>query len=57
MMHQILAAGNFGITDPVASGRLATWWKAVQDHAVCGPVIKEHGTAFGGFLKMMAGRK
>ena len=57
MMHQVLAAGNFGIADPVASGRLATWWKAVQDHDICGPVIKEHSTAFGGFLKMMAGRK
>ena len=57
MLHQMLAAGGFAITDPVGSGRLATWWKAVQDHAVCGPVIKEHGTAFGGFLKMMTGRK
>lgn len=57
MLHAMLAAGNFTIADPVGSGRLATWWKAVQDHAVSGPVIREHGTAFGGFLKMMTGRK
>lgn len=57
MLHAMLAAGNFTIADPVGSGRLATWWKAVQGHAVCGPVINEHGTAFGGFLKMMTGRK
>ncbi|MCL4779415.1 MAG: glutathione S-transferase family protein [Gammaproteobacteria bacterium] len=57
MLHAMLAAGNFTIADPVGSGRLATWWKAVQDDAVCGPVIREHGTAFGGFLKMMTGRK
>ncbi|MCL4792153.1 MAG: glutathione S-transferase family protein [Gammaproteobacteria bacterium] len=55
VIHQVVAAGNFGIADPVASGRLATWWKAVQGHEICASVIKEHSTAFGGFLKMMAG--
>ena len=57
MMHQVLAAGNFGIADPVGSGRLATWWKAVQGHAVCAAVINDHHPAFGGFIKMMAGKK
>jgi glutathione S-transferase len=57
MTHQVLAAGNFGIADPVGSGRLAIWWKAVQGHAVCAAVINDHNTAFGGFIKMMAGRK
>ena len=57
MMHQVLAAGNFGIADPVSSGRLATWWKAVQDNEICASVISEHHTAFGGFIKMMTARK
>jgi glutathione S-transferase len=57
MMHQVLTAGNFGIADPVSSGRLATWWKAVQADEICAAVISEHSTAFGSFLKMMAGRK
>lgn len=57
MTHQVLDAGEFGIADPVGSGRLATWWSAVQGHAVCAAVLDQHRTAFGGFLKMMAGHK
>jgi glutathione S-transferase len=57
MLHTILAAGNYSIPDPVASGRLATWFKAVQDHPECGPVLKAHGEAFGGFMKAMASRR
>ena len=34
MMRVILSTGNFGITDPTASGRLATWWKAVDCSAI-----------------------
>jgi glutathione S-transferase len=54
MMKKILAAGNFGITDPTDSGRLATWWKAMEGNAHCGPVLQEYGTAFDGFMKKMA---
>jgi glutathione S-transferase len=57
MMKLILAAGNFGIVDPTASGRLATWWKAVESHPDCSPVINAYGTAFEGFMKMMAARR
>ncbi len=57
MMKVMLAAGNFGIVDPTDSGRLATWWKAVEAHPECGPVITAYGTAFEGFMKMMAARK
>jgi glutathione S-transferase len=57
MMKVMLAAGNFGIVDPTDSGRLATWWKAMQAQAECGPVLNAYGEAFGGFMKMMAARK
>jgi glutathione S-transferase len=57
MMKVILAAGNFGIVDPTESGRLATWWKAVESHPDCGPVLTAYGTAFEGFMKMMAARR
>ncbi|MEO8223570.1 MAG: glutathione S-transferase family protein [Gammaproteobacteria bacterium] len=57
MMKVILAAGNFGIADPTESGRLATWWKAVQADPSCGPVLTDYGNAFEGFMKMMAARK
>ncbi|MBN8280216.1 MAG: glutathione S-transferase family protein [Gammaproteobacteria bacterium] len=57
MMKIILAAGNFGITDPTASGRLATWYKAVESHADTGPVLTAYATAFEGFMKMMAARR
>ena len=57
MMKVMLAAGNFGIVDPTTSGRLANWWKAVEGHAECGPVLTAYGTAFEGFMKMMAARK
>lgn len=57
MMKVILAAGNFGIVDPTESGRLATWYKAVESHPDCGPVLTAYGTAFEGFMKMMASRR
>jgi glutathione S-transferase len=57
MMKVMLAAGNFGIVDPTDSGRLATWWKAVESHPECGPVLTAYGTAFEGFMKMMAARR
>lgn len=57
MMKVMLAAGNFGIVDPTDSGRLATWWKAMEAHPDCGPVINAYGTAFEGFMKMMAARR
>jgi len=57
MMKVMLAAGNFGIVDPTESGRLATWWKAVESHPECGPVLAAYGTAFEGFMKAMAARR
>jgi glutathione S-transferase len=57
MMKAMLAAGNFGIVDPTDSGRLATWWKAMEAHPDCGPVLNAYGEAFSGFMKMMAARK
>lgn len=57
MMQVILKAGNFGIADPVASGRLGTWWKAVQGNAVCAGILKDQATAFEGFIKMMAAKR
>lgn len=57
MMKVMLAAGNFGIADPTESGRLVTWWKAMESHPYCGPVLNAYGEAFGGFMKMMAARK
>ncbi|MEO8166207.1 MAG: glutathione S-transferase family protein [Betaproteobacteria bacterium] len=57
MMKKILAAGNFGLTDPTDSGRLATWWKAMQGNADCNPVLEEYGTAFDKFMKAMAARR
>ncbi|MDP2325261.1 MAG: glutathione S-transferase family protein [Gammaproteobacteria bacterium] len=54
MMKKILAAGNFGITDPTDSGRLSVWWKAMEGNAHCGPVLQEYGTAFDAFMKKMA---
>jgi glutathione S-transferase len=57
MAKKVLAAGNFGIHDPVGSGRLATWWKAMEAHPDCAPILKEYSTAFDGFVKMLAARK
>ena len=57
MMKVILAAGNFGLVDPTDSGRLATWWKAMEGHAVCKSVLDDYGTGFAAFLKMMTARK
>jgi hypothetical protein len=55
-MKKIMGAGNFGITDPTESGRLSVWWKACESHPDCGPILQAYGTAFEGFLKMMAAR-
>jgi glutathione S-transferase len=57
MLRKILEAGNFGIADPTATGRLATWWKAMEGHSACMAVLNDHGNAFGGFVKAMAARK
>jgi len=58
MLKKCFAAGNFGLTDPTSSGRLATWWKAMEGHPDCKPVLDAYGTAFDAFMqKMMAARK
>jgi glutathione S-transferase len=56
MMKKMLAAGQFDIEDPVGSGRLATWWKAMESHTVCSAVLKDYSTAFDSFMKAMAAR-
>jgi glutathione S-transferase len=57
MIRKILAIGDFGIADPAATGRLTTWWKAMEEHAVCNAVLQDYGNAFEGFVRMMATRK
>ncbi len=57
MTRLVLGAGNFDIPDPVASSRLATWWKAMEAHPECAPVLSAYKTAFEGFVKMMAARR
>lgn len=57
MFRKMLDAGQFGIADPTASGRLATWWKAMENDSHCGPVLKDYAVAFDGFMKAMAARK
>ncbi|MBN8281065.1 MAG: glutathione S-transferase family protein, partial [Gammaproteobacteria bacterium] len=56
MLKTILGAGFTDVPDPVGTGRLATWWPAMQAHADCAAVLADHGKAFGGFVKMMASR-
>jgi glutathione S-transferase len=57
MVKKILTVGDFGIADPTGSGRLATWWKAMEGHALCNAVLQDYGNAFEGFIRMMAARK
>ncbi len=57
MVKKVLAAARFDIPDPVASGRLATWWKAMEGNEICASVLRDYGTAFDGFMKMMAARR
>lgn len=57
MIRKILAAGNFGVADPVAGGRLAEWWKAMEANATCNGVLAAHGAALDGFMKAMAARR
>lgn len=56
MLKQIRSNGFPDLPDPVAEGRLATWWQAMEKHPVCGAVLDEFGTQFGGFVAMMAKR-
>jgi glutathione S-transferase len=57
MVKKILTVGDFGIADPTGSDRLTTWWKAMEGHALCNPVLQDYGNAFEGFIRMMAARK
>jgi glutathione S-transferase len=57
MVRKILAAGNFALPDPAAGARVATWLKAMEGHADCAGVLTAYGTAFDGFIKMMAARR
>jgi glutathione S-transferase len=57
MLKTVLGAAFPDIADPVGQGRLATWWKAMHDHAHCAGVLADHGKAFEGFVKMMAARR
>lgn len=57
MIRKILAGAGFDVEDPVANGRLATWWKAMEGHAECNAVLNAHAAALEGFLKAMAARR
>lgn len=52
-MFKVLVFANFAdIPDPTLSdGRLKTWWDAMQNHAVCRPLLDDYTVAFD---KMMA---
>lgn len=57
MLRKLLAAGNFGLPDPLATPRLQAWWKAIEGNAHCAGVIAAHGAALDAFLKVMAARR
>lgn len=57
MIRKILAAGNFGVADPVSTPRLQAWWKAMEGHADCNAVLNAHSAALDGFMKAMAARR
>lgn len=52
-MFKVLVFANFDtIPDPtLQSGRLQTWWDAMQGHAICRPLLDDYSVAFD---KMMA---
>lgn len=58
MLLKKIAFANFDeIPDPTeGSGRLATWWNALQGHEVCNSTITEYGQAVDGFLKFLLDR-
>lgn len=56
MVKQICSNAFPELPDPVAEGRPATWWQAMEKHPVCGEVLNEFGAAFGRFVGVMAKR-
>jgi glutathione S-transferase len=47
----------FGLADPTqGNGKIALWWQACGNHAVCGPFMKEYAEAFASLLKMLTRR-
>jgi glutathione S-transferase len=57
MIRKILAAGNFGVADPLSTPRLQAWWKAMEGNAECNAILAAHGAALDGFMKAMAARR
>lgn len=45
------------IQDPRKSGRLQTWWQAIESHADCKAVVDAYAEAVSGFMKMMSARR
>ncbi len=57
LIKKVVFANFPNITDPTAgSGRLATWWQAVQANAICRETVDEYGDAVDGFMQYMAAR-
>ena len=57
LLKRMVFANFPTVADPTqGSGRLATWWKAIQGHAICKAMTDEYGTALDGFMKAMATR-
>jgi len=58
MLVKKIVFDNFAeIPDPTQTpGRLADWWRAIQDHEVCAATVDEYGAAVDGFLKFLVNR-
>lgn len=58
MLTRKLVFANFdGIEDPtLGTGRLATWWQAIEGNEVCAATVEEYAAAVDGFLKFLLSR-
>lgn len=51
LLKNVVFAAFDSIADPTAArGRLADWWQALQDHAVCKGVLDDYGAAVDEFM-------
>ncbi len=56
LMKKAIFANFPSIGDPTQSGRLATWWQAMEAQPHCKAIDDEYGRAVEGFLKFMRAR-
>ncbi len=55
LIKKVVFANFPGISDPTAaSGRLATWWQAIQGNDICRETVEEYSAAVDAFMKYMA---